>query len=48
MNEFYAFVGRWYVQKYRRLYASTYDAARRLRKEGVPLAVALLVLVGRV
>ena len=41
-------VGRFFIAKYRKLYASPYDAARRLRKDGVPLAIALLILVGRV
>ena len=42
------FIGQYFIRKYNSLYPSKYDAAKRLRKEGVPLAIALLILVGRV
>lgn len=48
MNEF---IGRYFVQKYRRRLQESQDAyvvARALRKQGIPLAVALLLLIGRV
>jgi len=48
MNDLHLFIGRYFTRKYNSLYESKFDAARRLRKEGVPLAIALLILVGRV
>lgn len=42
-------IGDWFVAKYRKLASEvgTFQAARNLRKQGVPLEVALLILVPR-
>ena len=45
-----AIVGRYFRMKYRRILivsGDTFMAARNLRKQGVPLGIALLVLTGR-
>jgi hypothetical protein len=50
-NEFIArTIGRFMVRKAldQQSMQGTHQAARNLRKQGVPLAVALLILVGRV
>ena len=44
-----ALIGRYFRHKYRRILAESgdyYAAARNLRKQGIPLAIALLILVG--
>ena len=46
MDTVNAIIGRFYRGKYRQF--ETYAAARNLKKQGVPLAIALLILVGRV
>ena len=46
MNTINAIIGRYWRMKYREFDA--YAAARNLRRQGVPLAIALLILVGRV
>ncbi len=45
-----AIIGRYMRRKYRRILSDSgdvYMAARNLKKQGVPLAIALLVLTGR-
>lgn len=45
-----AIIGRYMRRKYRRIVRDSgdiYMAARNLRKQGVPLGIALLVLTGR-
>ena len=45
-----AIVGRYFRMKYRRIVRVSKDtqaAARNLRKQGVPLGIALLILTGR-
>ncbi len=43
-------IGDWFAKHYRQRAAEsgTQTAARQMRKQGVPLSVALAILVGRV